>query len=217
MSCQVETAPADSVDLPAGSRTPRISPRSGPTGLRMHASRPAFVVLSLLMSGCLHTASEARRDELPLLLHAVHSSGGDAPLMTGVAVFEDGLLRYVEGGRRPMWARLSGPELTKLRAEVRSEEFAAAVEALPRGPECCDVEWIAVERERSAGTVDAVKGAPTVSLPVSSVAPAIREVLSTLSTVCRRHLGRPFPVSGPEWPVARFPSSRFILWLGESA
>jgi len=135
------------------------------------------------------------------MLNIVHCSGGDSPLVAGLAIFDAGLVRYSEPGRRSRWARLSAGELSVLREKVAAPAFGEAISALRREPDCCDGEWVALELERGAGTLDDLDHAPTLMLPVPKIDAGMQEVLDAVRRISERHFNRKFPDSKGLWPV----------------
>ncbi len=165
--------------------------------------RLAYLLLIALLVGCAHSSLGSRRDEFPLLLHVVHSSGGDAPLVSDLSIFGSGQVRYQPGGRQPRWARLSASELEEFTEALRAPRLAAALSDLPRNAACCDSEWVALEREWSAGTVAAIKNPPTLNLPIEQIDLALRQTLLLVRGIAERHFHRRFPDSRALWSVAQ--------------
>lgn len=160
-----------------------------------------LLLLASALAGCASGGAELSRDRIPVLFRVTHASGGLAPRLTGVTVFETGQIRYVEVGGRARWARLSEAELATVGAAVLDPRFSAALDSLGLAPQCCDREWLAVERVLESGTVDAVRNAPTITLPAKEIDPQLMLVLGLLRDAGDEHLSREFPRSRALWPA----------------
>ena len=158
-------------------------------------ARSSLLIAASLLLSCLSARYEANRNDLPLVLHAAYSSGGDGPTLQTLAVFGNGLIRLKWAGGRARWKRLRAGELERLERLVHSEAFVAEYSDLPRRFFCCDAEEIALELIKSTGTVDATKNPPTILLPFSQRSGAVYDLVALLNGIAQAHFGEMFPES----------------------
>jgi hypothetical protein len=122
----------------------------------------AFVILA---ASCVSVRDEPLAHGR-VILYTTFTSGGDAPLVDSLAVFEDGFARYHLVGRSPRWIKIGVSQQRE--AESLRDELRPIVPIQPMQRVCCDDPELFVDLEKRPDSMAEIEPKQLIVYPSRS-------------------------------------------------